>query len=233
MTVSSEKVPGRRAMLIALFVLAAGVALIASLTDAVFDFAAQFRRSSQPVQQLDQGVHDWCVTHRSPAANVFFLTITQLGSPVALSIAAILTAFLSWRRRRRMTAAFILFATATTWTIDVLLKHHYARARPLITQALAGAHGYSFPSGHALGSSCIVGMFAYLIVRSDRRMRTKVLSCLAALTFVTLVCWSRIYLGVHWVTDVLAGVALGVAWLCTLIGAREALMFARRFQLWK
>jgi undecaprenyl-diphosphatase len=229
-TSSAENPPDGRALLIALVILAAGIALIASLTDAVFDFAAQLKSSSPPVQYLDRSVHDWCVTHRSTAGNLLFTAITQLGSPVSLSIVAAIAAFVLWRRGHRVTAAFIVFATVCTWVIDVLLKDHYSRAHPLLTQALIGAHGYSFPSGHALGSSCILGIFAYLAVRGDQRARVKVLACIAALLFVTLICWSRVYLGVHWLTDVLAGAALGVALLCVLICAREALIFARRFQ---
>lgn len=158
-----ESLPDMRSLVVAIVILAIGIAIIAVAGDAFLDFAAQLKANNPLVRQLDQGVHDWCVTHRNKAGNIFFVIMTTLGSPLVLGVITGIVVIVKWRKHQRGTALFLALATAGGYGIDLALKQHYARARPLLTQAFQGAHGYSFPSGHAMGSAVVLRAFAYLI----------------------------------------------------------------------
>lgn len=226
----SESLPDRRSLAAAIVILVMGIAIIAVASDAFFDFATQLKANNPLIRQLDQGVHDWCVTHRNGAGDTFFVIITTLGSPLILSVLAAIVVVVTWRRRQQGTALFLALATAGGYGVEPALKQHYARARPLLTQALQGAHGYSFPSGHAVGSAVVLGAFAYLIVRGKHVLYIKVLSVILAGLLLVAVCWSRVYLGVHWLTDVIAGAGLGAVWLLATIIAQEIGLYTRRLR---
>lgn len=225
-----ESLPDRRSQVVAIAILSMGIAVIAAASDAFFDFAAQIKANNPLIRQLDQGVHDWCVTHRNNAENIFFVIITTLGSPLILSVVTSIVVIVKWRRHRRGTALFLALATAGGYGINLALKRHYARARPLLTQAVEGAHGYSFPSGHAIGSAVVLGALAYLIIRGKHELHIKVLSVVLAVLLLVAVCWSRVYLGVHWLTDVIAGAGLGAVWLLAAILAQEIGRWTRRLR---
>jgi undecaprenyl-diphosphatase len=87
--------------------------------------------------------------------------------------------------------------------------------------ALRGAHGYSFPSGHAMGSMIVAGAFAYLGYRALPTIASKAAAVAAATTFVITVAASRVYLGVHWISDVGAGLTGGLLWVLGITVAYE------------
>lgn len=225
-----ESLPDRRSLVVASVILIIGIAIIAAASDAFLDFATQLKANNPLIRQLDQWVHDWCVTHRNHAGNIFFLLITTLGSPLVLSVVTAIVAIVKWRNRHRGTALFLVLATAGGYGVGLALKQHYARARPILTQAFQGDHGYSFPSGHALGSAVVLGAFAYLVIRSRQGLRIKLLSVVLAFLLLVAVCWSRVYLGVHWLTDVIAGAGLGLVWLLAAILAQEIGRWTRRLR---
>src|SRR5437870_5881144 len=80
------------------------------------------------------------------------------------------------------------------------LKRYFARARPDLAEALRRASGYSFPSGHAMGSTIVFGALGYLALRSQRTWRTKAAALAAAVTLIITIALSRVYLGVHWIS---------------------------------
>lgn len=96
--------------------------------------------------------------------------------------------------------------------LEFLLKHLFVRARPDMSRVVYEA-GYSFPSGHAMVSLCFYGMLAYLISRNLVSWRWRIALFILALLLIVAIGVSRIYLGVHYPTDVLAGYAAGTAWL--------------------
>jgi membrane-associated phospholipid phosphatase len=225
-----ENLPDRRSLAAAIVVLVMGIAVIALASDAFFDFAAQLKASNPRIRQLDQGVHDWCVAHRNEPENIFFVIITTLGSPLVLSVVTSIAVIVKWRKRQRGTALFLALTTAGGYGVQLALKQHYARARPLLTQAVQGAHGYSFPSGHATGSAVVLGALAYVIVRGKHTLHIKVFATILAVLLLVAVCWSRVYLGVHWLTDVIAGASLGAVWLLAAMLAQEIAWWMRRLR---
>lgn len=149
-----------------------------------------------------------------------FGTATHLGDPWLLTLLVAAVAVLLLRRGQGWLALGWVAAGAGNAVLNRLLKHIFARVRPLHEHGFAVAEGYSFPSGHTSASVAIYGMLAYLAVRLlPGRWHLPVVLLAAALAFSTGV--SRVLLQVHWASDVLAGFASGLAWLTACIVAVE------------
>jgi undecaprenyl-diphosphatase len=180
------------------------------------------------LSRLDRSILEWLHQHSTPAGISFFILLSRLGSPEAMAVLAILGAgFLLFRREWVMLAGWVV-AFAGTPLIDSWLKLAIHRARPVYATALIQHPTWSFPSGHAMGALVGYGMLAYTIVlltQSGRRGRTVI--CGSAALLVLAIGASRLYLGVHYFTDVAGGYAAGLVWLGTCISAIEV---ARRYQ---
>jgi membrane protein DedA with SNARE-associated domain/membrane-associated phospholipid phosphatase len=161
--------------------------------------------------RFDPGALRWFVEHRLHWLTGFMKGATWLGSnavviPVALIVAAVFVI------RRRSYRPFAQLATAVVSSILLydVVKAVVHRARPPVAVRLVEVSGYSFPSGHATIAVAVWGAIA-LVLASGRRSKTKVLLGAAAGAIALLVGVSRLYLGVHWFTDVVGGLALGAA----------------------
>ena len=145
--------------------------------------------------------------------------ITSLGGYAVLTLITITTAGYFLTTGKRHAATLVIVAVVGGTLLSEGLKAVFARARPDLVAHLAEVHSASFPSGHAMLSAVTYLTLGALIARvqPQRRVKTYVLT-VAALTTL-LVGVSRVYLGVHWPTDVLAGWCVGAAWsiLCWLV----------------
>ena len=112
--------------------------------------------------------------------------------------------------------------------IDSELKRFFARARPGVAEMLRHASGYSFPSGHAMGSTVLFASLSYLAIRTLPRWRWKSAAMALGATFIVFVSLSRVYLGVHWISDVGAGITAGLLWTTMTTVAYET---SRRIRL--
>ena len=145
--------------------------------------------------------------------------VTALGSAVVLTlIVGLVLAWLAFRGRCRI-AWFVLGATGGGWVLEVGLKSWIGRERPTVVPALMREMSSSFPSGHAMLSSVVYFTLAALLARTVDRRWEKIFLVLVAAGLSFLVGVSRVYLGVHYPSDVLAGWAAGTAWalLCGTI----------------
>ncbi len=97
--------------------------------------------------------------------------------------------------------------------LNVLMKYAFHRARPSFDDPLLALTTYSFPSGHVAGATLFYGVMAAVVISRTAAWRWRVMAVLAAITMVALVALTRMYLGVHYLSDVLAAFAEGVAWL--------------------
>lgn len=97
--------------------------------------------------------------------------------------------------------------------LNVLMKYAFRRARPSFEDAILALSTYSFPSGHVAGSTLLYGVVAAMLLAQVATWRWRVMIVLVALAMVVLVALTRLYLGVHYLSDVLAAFAEGVAWL--------------------
>lgn len=168
--------------------------------------------------RIDQPITDWVVDHRigwlNPAISVF----TDAGGVAAMTTLTIVAcAWFGVRRRwaRLLTTAAVGIGVAV---IGSVLKSAIGRHRPPAVDQLVTETSPSFPSGHTLGSTAVVGVLAAMVVLSSRGRAVRVAAAAVAALFAVVIGLTRIYLGVHWATDVLAGWAIGLVWLALCLG---------------
>jgi undecaprenyl-diphosphatase len=192
---------------------------------------------------IDLTIPAWVRVHasRHPAATQFFQIVTVLGNFAVGDCLILLIALglvLLHRERlagiRRADALFWIGVTMGGRLLNILLKLHFNRERPPVKNWLIAATGLSFPSGHAVFAGVFFGMLALFLARSSpgRPVWIRVLGVLACVTMAALVAASRVWLGVHYPTDVIGGLLLGVGWVIAAWLVRSN--WARwRFHRWR
>lgn len=145
--------------------------------------------------------------------------VTSLGSTALLTIVVLATSLFLLLSRKRASAAYLVAAVVSGTLLSTLLKDLFARSRPDAVFQAAEVYTASFPSGHAFLSAVTYLTLGTLLMRAQPRRRMKAYILTLAIIIVVLVGLTRIYLGVHWTTDVLAGWSLGAGWaaLCWFI----------------
>lgn len=201
--------------------LVAGLAITVAGTLAFVELAADVRAGS--TQRFDVAVLHWMGAHQTLWLQRFVLEVTALGTGlVVLMLVAVAALFLALCGRRSM-ALLLLVATAGELLLNTVLKLGFGRPRPQIFAWGTHVVSSSFPSGHATSSVVVYSMVAYLAARLERRWWQRWLTAIVAALVVLLVCLSRLYLGVHYPSDVAAGFVVGLAWSGFCISGLEAL----------
>jgi len=161
-------------------------------------------------------LHGW--VRRSPSLVSGLKALTFFGSPPWLWLLVAPAALFTWRRHHARLAVFLLVTTAGGGLLDTIVKVAVDRPRPSLVDPVATAHGKSFPSGHSMSSTIVYGalLLVFLPVLS-RRMRPVLIG--AAMALVGAIGFSRLALGVHYISDVLGGYVLGMAWLVASVAA--------------
>jgi undecaprenyl-diphosphatase len=162
----------------------------------------------------------------TPQLDRVMTVITNLGNPSVLLVASLLlAALLLWQKRRAETATLVIAAIGALG-LNTVLKALFARSRPALWQRTVEVNFYSFPSGHAMLSLVVFGVVGYLLAARIPRWRVAI-----AISTVLLVCaigFSRLYFGVHWPTDIVAGYAAGTVWLMACLLSLE--IWKRRYR---
>ena len=211
-------------------IVVAGALLTAWAGDQFLDLAENVRAKSPTLLKVDAGVHDWAVEHRSAPDTLFFMVMTNVGSPVGVLVPVGIVGLILLFLKRWRWVAYLGVTVGGGELLDLELKSYFARARPAVAQMLKGAHGYSFPSGHAMGSAVAFGALAYLAYRAAKSWPAAAAALAFALTFVLSVALSRVYLGVHWISDVAAGVSMGLLWVTVTTAAYETVRRIRHLR---
>jgi undecaprenyl-diphosphatase len=186
------------------------VSLVGYLALAVF--AAQ-----QELFALDYGTQSWIRVIRHEALNLPMELVTQLGEIAGLPLLILAAMALLWKRHRRWALALPVLM-AGTWAVQWITKLASGRARPNLAP-------WGFPSGHVLSLVVFFGLMIYLIaMASSRRRRWRVLACLVASVPVVVVAFSRLYLDKHWLSDLVGGLTIGVAYLLLAIWFVEVVL---------
>jgi undecaprenyl-diphosphatase len=202
---------------IGLFVFVATTFLLVAIADEVIQ--------GRPLTVMDAEFSAWLQTTRTPARVNAMRYVTWLGSTVvASSITTVVGIYLLLSRRRYWFAALVL-SVAGGAILNRLLKSAFQRTRPQLDDPIFTFTGYSFPSGHTLTATVVFGCLAALIVANTKHRIVRVISILSASILIALVAFSRIYLGAHYLTDVVGAIAEGLAWL--------ALCFTVVYSLWR
>ena len=145
--------------------------------------------------------------------------ITAIGGPTVLTLVVLAVIGFLVLQRRYHSAVAILLTAASGEILNAAMKSMFLRPRPSVVPHLRAAFETSFPSGHAMQSAIIYLTLGAMLMRLSDRPVTKIYCCTVAMLATFLVGLSRVYLGVHYPTDVLAGWIVGLLWasLCWLI----------------
>ena len=188
----------------------------------VFGVIAHDVVSGAPLTVLDAELAQWLHRHATPPLTATMLAITNLHSTVAVSCYAMGAALYLFSQRRWRALVTVFVCVAGGLTLNVLMKLAFQRARPTFEHPLLTLNTYSFPSGHMAGSTVFYGLCVAWVWTRTRRWRWRLLAVLAAALALALVGLSRMYLGVHYLSDVAAAFAEGVAWLALCLTALRA-----------
>jgi undecaprenyl-diphosphatase len=218
------KLPDRR-LTVSVLVLVAGGWLLGGLVQDVENVHGPTGATSSDSRLLDEVIgyrRSWL----TPVAR----GITALGSwPVAYGVVAVLGALVVWRTRNWLLPLCSVALLGAGQGVRLAISHAVARPRPPTTSWLTSAHGYSFPSGHTTIATIAYGLAGLLLLRllPATRLATALVS-LGAVLVAAAVGLSRVYLGVHWPSDVLAGWSLGAGWLALAATAFTLVRLIRR-----
>jgi len=160
----------------------------------------------------DRSVSRWGSEHGTPTTIRVLTWVTQLGSTIGITLALSVTAVYAYSRRQRRLGLVAFLATVGIGQLILsnLLKQLVARERPAVLQ-LVGAHGYSFPSGHTVAATSAYAAIA-LVLGTGRSRKVRAALAAAATLIAISVATSRALLGVHWLSDVIAGLFIGWGW---------------------
>jgi undecaprenyl-diphosphatase len=163
----------------------------------------------------------------TPGWQRFFAAFTWFGSGWTIAVATAVVAVRLARTGQGLLAAGWAAAQAGGAILNAVLKETFERTRPAFAEPLLGASGWSFPSGHAMGTFIFVGLGSYLVLRDLRSWTATAVVITAALAWCVAIAFSRLYLGVHFASDVVAGMIAGAAWVSVCISALEAIRTRR------
>ena len=169
--------------------------------------------NGRPLTLTDVKFSAWLQSHRTPTLTILLRVGTELGSTwTAIATAGIFGLYLLWRKR--------IYWLAVVWLsvfggmgLNRLLKYSFQRPRPSLDDPILSLTGYSFPSGHTMAATVLYGVLAAFLVTKIKAWQWRALILGVAGCLILLVGFSRIYLGAHYLSDVVAAMAEGLAWL--------------------
>jgi len=171
---------------------------------------------------FDKAVISTVRSFSSDSMDVVMVFITELGSSFTLGTLLLVGMILLFLKRKdKLASLFFFLVVAGGGLVNSLLKNLFERERPNVNR-LIEIDGFSFPSGHSMGSMLFYGFLVYLLFRSKQRMQRKIGLGILLCIIILLIGISRIYLGVHYPSDVLAGFIAGFIWLSICIIVLEA-----------
>jgi undecaprenyl-diphosphatase len=184
---------------------------------------------SGATQRFDDAIMHWVGTHQNPIVHKVMVEITSLGTGTVVGMLVFVSGTFLWLNRHKHSAILLMVATVGGLILNNLLKYGFNRPRPRIFEWGTYAMSSSFPSGHAMSSVIVYGTVAYLAARLQQRLASRVLTLTFAGLVIALICASRIYLGVHYPSDIAAGVVVGLAWAGFCMAVLEAAqLYAKR-----
>lgn len=187
--------------------------LAALLAAAVFGVIAYEVQTGAPITQLDLRLAQWFHVHSTRGVTLAMLAITWIHSTGGVLAMTAVGAGLLYRRRLRDWLLALIVTVPGGMLLNVAVKHAFQRPRPHFDNPLLTLETYSFPSGHTASATVLYGfVVCFFAAHAASRSRLAV-AIVGALLALALVALSRIYLGVHYLSDVLAAAAEGCMWL--------------------
>jgi membrane-associated phospholipid phosphatase len=196
-----------------------GLALFA-LSAFAFGLLAQGITSDQSLVQFDTAVVDAIHANTSPTLIQLMFIASVAGSELLTAVSVAL-GILFIRQRRWYDLSLLVVAVGGEELVNTVFKFSFHRVRPTFTIPITTSAGFSFPSGHAMASVVFYGLVAYWLIRNSKLWLERVLIVLICLIVTLIIGFSRIYLGVHFPSDVFGGYVAGFAWLLVAISSVE------------
>jgi len=175
---------------------------------------------ANPFAGADQDVASWFHAHLTQTFATFLHALTELGSGAWIGIVLFcMVLFFVWKRHWPSLVTMIV-AVPGGMLLNELVKVLVHRQRPFLEGPFVDWSGYSFASGHTIGATLLYGQLALLLIPAMKGRHWRALTMFAATILVVLVGFSRIALGAHYLTDVLAAIIFGIFWLafCAVAG---------------
>lgn len=165
----------------------------------------------------DAGVAQWVTANQDDDVLAIMIAISQLHN--ALGVSALTLALCCWFHWQRMTrwSGVVLFAVPSGMLLNLALKHLFQRGRPSTALLDGFASTFSFPSGHTMAATLVWGVAAWYLATLSRSLHLRAVAILCGGAISMAVGLSRVYLGVHYMSDVVAAILEGVAWLALTV----------------
>jgi membrane-associated phospholipid phosphatase len=164
----------------------------------------------------------WLHEHSRPLLSQCLLALTHVHDPIVISVVSVLiTVYLIWKKRWYAALAALLVIQGGM-LLNLLVKQVFHRARPSFENPLVTLTTYSFPSGHVVASTVFYGVLAVLLISQTTSWVRACCVALTALLMIVLIAFSRMYLGAHYLSDVLAGLLEAIAWLALCLTTIQA-----------
>ncbi|MBK5273575.1 MAG: bifunctional DedA family/phosphatase PAP2 family protein [Desulfuromonadales bacterium] len=189
----------------------------------LFGAIAQDVVAGDPLTVLDTVVAEWFHERRTPGLTTAMQLVSVLASPLWVTCIATVTALVLWRKRYWYRLLALGVGLSGGMILDFLLKITFHRPRPSFEDSYLIFYGYSFPSDHAMAATLLYGLLAVFAVIALDVWRWRVGAALGAFVMILLVGFSQVYLGAHYLSDVLGAAAAGLAWLALSLTAVDTL----------
>jgi membrane-associated phospholipid phosphatase len=207
----------------AYFALHLALGLLMSVAIGVFATLAEDALAGGDLAAFDlafaRALHDT----RTPAWERAFSVVSWLGTRQTLAIATLIIAAPLFLRRQILLALTWVAAQAGGGLLNRALKETFERSRPEFADPVLAASSWSFPSGHAMGTFILCGVGCYLLLRDNRSWTRAAVVLTVSASWCVVMAFSRLYLGVHYASDVIAGLLAGVAWVVVCVSGLEVL----------
>lgn len=202
---------------------------LAALVGIGYILGLALRELAESQSSPDRWIQTFVVTHREQWLTTMMQAVTLLGdSSFVIGVICIVGIVWSYLARSLQPLVLLVVTYLGARVIESTVKELSHRPRPPIEQAVDHFTHYAFPSGHAIYAITIYGMIAALLILVSRQRQKRLAIWVVATVIVGFVGSSRVYLGAHWLTDVMGGYILGVAWLIILLVTTQRIDAARR-----
>jgi len=182
-------------------------------------------------QTLDISLSSLVYGLRTPWLTQIMIFITGLGAEFTIAAAILICSILIWEKHRQEGILFVI-TFISGLAANTVIKMLFQRPRPIIAPLIVET-SYSFPSGHTMNAIIFYGLFAYLTFHFTGNKPISRIVILCSIVLIGLIGFSRVYLGVHYPSDVLAGYLAGLCWLITAILIRKTMIFHELFQKYR
>jgi undecaprenyl-diphosphatase len=192
--------------------LIAGVIVFATMTLTLGEISEDII-NNEPITVADARLSVWLHSHGSPFLTSAMFVATSLGSRVVVTAVAVILGLYFLRRRRFYWVAALASSVGGGALLNRFLKYVFHRPRPHFDDPILQLTSYSFPSGHTMMATVLYGVIAAYLLSKTQDWRWRALIILSTGLLIALVAFSRMYLGAHYLSDVLGAMAEGLAWM--------------------